>query len=283
MPMPFDQVNSDPEKACENHAADAKCVPAAVFPSPQSTGSVKAHKKLIENLLFMVLLIFLGTFLTIQIREGISAQEQLAVSKAKHAEYQAQINDLNTENKRLKDENSLLVEQKDDLTQNVLNEQGYSELAASLNEIRKLAGLTEVDGAGVTISLNDSTITDTSDSSQSSLIHSQDVQYIVDLLKASGAKAIAINGERIVCTTNISCTGPTIRVNNSRYPVPFVVTAVCDSDKTYDILQNDLHIISRISEGVEISLSKNNTLTIPAFSDTAVIDSFSTELEVVNP
>jgi len=283
MPMSFDQKRNDPERPSENHAAEAEYIPAAVFSSPQSTGAAKKHKALIENLLFMVLLMFLGIFLTIQIREGISAQEQLAASKAKHAQYQTQLDTLNTENTRLKEENTLLVEQKDELTQNVLNEQGYSELAAALNEIRELAGLTEIDGAGITVSLNDSAITDTSDINQSILIHSQDVQYIVDLLKAAGAKAIAINGERIVCTTNISCTGPTIRVNNSRYPVPFVVTAVCDPAKTYDILQNDLRIISRIAEGVEISISKNDAISIPAFSDTAVIDSLSTELEVVNP
>lgn len=243
----------------------------------------KSKKKLIENVLLMFLALLLGTFLTIQIREGISAQEQLFVSNQKHAAYLQQLDDLQKENIRLKEENSLLVVEKDQLTENVLSEQGYSELAASLAEIRALAGLTEVTGSGITVTLSDSTITDTADMNQSSLIHSQDVQYFVDVLKAAGAKAIAINGERIVCTTNISCTGPTIRVNNSRYPVPFVITAVCDSSAAYDILQNDSHIIFRISEGVEIAVEKSESLVIPAFSDSTVIDSLMNELEVVNP
>jgi len=190
---------------------------------------------------------------------------------------------LKSENDKLKEQNIFLASQKDALTESVLNEQGYSELAESVAKIRGLAGLTIVEGAGVTITLSDSTITDTTDVNQSSLIHSQDVQYFVDLLKAAGAKAIAINGERIVCTTSIICTGPTIRVNNSRYPVPFVITAVCDPNATYDILQNDSHTLFRLSEGVEIAFNKNDLISIPAFSDLTVIDALRKELEVESP
>jgi len=250
---------------------------------PSKPADAKVKKKHVENLLFMVLLLLFGIFLMIQIREGISMQEQLSSARIKHDAYLLQLDDLKTENDRLKEQNTLLALQKDTLTESVLNEQGYSELAESLAGIRELAGLTVVDGPGVTITLSDSTITDTADLNQSSLIHSQDVQYFVDLLKAAGAKAIAINGERIVCTTNIICTGPTIRVNNSRYPVPFVITAVCDPDSTYDILQNDSHVIFRKSEGVEIAFEKKDKLSIPAFSDLTVIDTLSKELEVINP
>lgn len=247
------------------------------------TSRPKAHSRLAENLLYMVLFLMLGTFLSMQIREGISVQEQITSSKARHAAYQQQLDDLVSENIRLKEQSITLAGQKDQLTENVLNEQGYSELAASLAEIRELAGLTVVEGGGVTITLSDSTITDTSDMNQSSLIHSQDVQYFVDLLKASGAKALAINGERIVCTTSISCTGPTIRVNNSRYPVPFIITAVCDPAATYDILKNDKYIAFRISEGVEIAFSQNAAISIPAFSDNAAVESLSEELGVKDP
>jgi len=245
--------------------------------------NAKVKKRHVESLLFMILLLLFGFFLMIQIREGISIQEQLSSSKQKHDAYLLQLDDLKSENDKLTEQNTLLASQKDALTESVLNEQGYSELAESLAGIRELAGLTEVDGPGVTITLSDSTIIDTTDINQSSLIHSQDVQYFVDLLKASGAKAIAINGERIVCTTSIICTGPTIRVNNSRYPVPFVITAVCDPNTTYDILQNDPHVIFRISEGVEIAFGKNDILSIPAFTDLTVIDALSNELDVISP
>ena len=280
--MSFDRAENDPVKE-SGDPKSASAAPLTPADSTLHTGNTKIIKRHVENLLFMVLLLLFGTFLMIQIREGISMQEQRSSAKEKHEAYLLQLDDLKSENDKLKEQNTLLAAQKDALTESVLNEQGYSELAETLAGIRKLAGLTIVDGAGVTVTLSDSTITDMTDVNQSSLIHSQDVQYFVDLLKSAGAKAIAINGERIVCTTSIICTGPTIRVNNSRYPVPFVITAVCDPDTTYDILQNDPHIIFRISEGVEIAFKKNDSISIPAFSDVTVIDSLSKELEVVNP
>ena len=250
--------------------------------SGKDSANPRFQGRLVESILFTVLLLSLGFFLSIQIREGINLQAQLSSSKEKQSAYMQQLADLKSSNVKLKEENTKLAEQKNTMTENVLNEQGYSELAASLTKTRELAGLTEVSGTGITITLNDSNITDTANVSQTSLIHSQDVEYIVDLLKSSGAKAIAINGERIVCSTSIICTGPTIRVNNSRYPVPFVITAICDSNTTYDILQNDSHILFRKSEGIEINFAKKAELTIPAFSDSTVIDSISKELEVIN-
>ena len=216
------------------------------------------------------------------IRESISLQQQLTAAKQNYSAYQQQLANLQTENENLKAENQALGVQKDQLTEDVLNEQGYSELALSLADTRRLAGLTDVEGAGVSITLSDSTITDTSDVNQTSLIHSQDVQYVVDMLKAAGAEAIAINGERIVCTSVIICTGPTIRINNSRYPVPFVITAVCDPDTAYSLLQNDAYIAYRKSNKCEISVSKKDDLVIPAFSNSSVVDTLYEALEVVS-
>jgi uncharacterized protein YlxW (UPF0749 family) len=280
--MSFDRSGNVPLKA-SGDLETAAAVPSAPVDSSLHSGKIETKKRFVENLLFMVILLLFGTFLMTQIRDGISMQEQLTSAKEKHAAYLLQLDDLKNENDRLKEQNTLLAAQKNALTESVLNEQGYSELAESLAQIRGLAGFTIVEGAGVTITLSDSTITDTTDINQSSLIHSQDVQYFVDLLKAAGAKAIAINGDRIVCTTSIICTGPTIRVNNSRYPVPFVITAVCDPNTTYDILQNDSHALFRISEGVEIAFKKNDLISIPAFSDLTVIDALSKELEVKSP
>lgn len=276
MPMSFDRAE-------KSHAYVSGQDPASSCDPPKGTGAAKAKSGLVEDLLYMVLILILSLFFTMQIREGISVQKQLISSKEKHMAYQQQLDDLKAENVSLKEQNTTLSVQKDKLTEDVLNEQGYSELATALADIRELAGLTIVEGAGVTITLSDSTITDTSDINQSSLIHSQDVQYFVDLLKSAGAAGIAINGERIVCTTSIICTGPTIRVNNSRYPVPYVITAVCDPNTTYDILQNDAHVIFRISEGVEIAVEKSEVLSIPAFSDSTVVDAISKELEDTNP
>jgi len=233
----------------------------------------------IENMLLSALLLILGIVIMIQIREGISIQQKYTSEKENYTLYQKQLSDLKSENAQLKSDNSVLSEQKDLLTESVLTEQGYPELAVALSDARRLAGLTNITGEGVTVTMNDSSITDSSDINQYSLIHSQDVQYVVDLLKSSGAEAICINGERIVCTTSITCTGPTIRVNNGRYPVPFIISAVCDPESTYDILQSDAYIQYRKTNSVEIDLEIDRNLMIPAYSDLSAVDLLSEELE----
>jgi len=240
---------------------------------PKSSDSLVhvTNHRLTEKLLFSALLLITGVVMMTQIRQGISMQEKFTSANKEFAIYQQQLSDLADQNKQLKTDYQLLAEQKDALTESVLQEQGYSELAISLSDARMLAGLSSVSGEGITITMNDSTITDTTDINQLSLIHSQDVQYVLDLLKSAGAQAIDINGERIVFTTSITCTGPTIRVNNSRYPVPFVISAICDPESTYDILQNDSYLQYRKDSSVEIDFVINRSLTIPAFSDIVII------------
>ena len=227
----------------------------------------------------MVLLIFIGCFITMQIRESISVTEKYSSLKLKYGSYQVQLENLEKQKTDLQAENTQLNEQRDTLANRILNEQGYSELAESLARIKAFACLTSVEGAGITVTLNDSDITGTTDTASLSVIHSQDIQYVVDLLKAAGAKAIAINGERIVGTTVIECTGPTVRVNNSRYPVPFVVTAVCDPNAAADLFAKDAYIAYRISCGVEIDTSQSDSLLIPAFSDTETVDGLYQDLK----
>lgn len=241
-----------------------------------------ADRRLVENVLYMFLFLLFGILLSIQIRDGINMQEQLSSSKTKYSAYQQQLEDLKGQNIRLKEQNVLLIAQKDQLTETVLNEQGYSQLAIDLADTRKLAGLTRIDGPGVIVTLSDSTITDVNDMTQSSLIHAQDIQYIIDILKIAGAKAISVNGDRIISTTSISCAGPTVRVNNSRYPVPFVISSVCEPNSTYDILKNDPNILFRLSEGVEIAIEKSESISVLPFSDNRVIDKLSMELGVEN-
>jgi len=247
---------------------------------PNKTPSEKESKKRrTEGILFMILLLFIGCFTTMQIREGISVAEKYSSLKLKYGSYQVQLEDLKKQKADLQAENTQLNEQRDALANRILNEQGYSEMADSLAKIKSFACLTNVEGPGITVTLNDSDITSANDTSSLNVIHSQDIQYVVDLLKSAGAKAIAINGERIVGTTVIECTGPTVRVNNSRYPVPFVVTAVCDPDSAANLFAEDSYIAYRINCGVEMDVARNDSILIPAFSDFDTVDSYYNDLK----
>jgi uncharacterized protein YlxW (UPF0749 family) len=109
----------------------------------------------------------------------------------------------------------------------------YAEvLAKQLDEAEILAGLSELEGPGIVVTMKDSQIQTGSDSSVDDelyLIHDEDILRVINELRAAGAEALSINDERILATTEIRCAGPTVSVNNSRYAAPFIIRAIGDS------------------------------------------------------
>lgn len=220
----------------------------------------------VPNILGLLVFIAIGIIITGQIISGIRAHSKESRIREKVEAFIDQKNELIIENNILEQSNQELEEMSAGLSDAFLTSYGNSELRDSYLVAMKVAGLTEITGSGIEIKMYDSSDMDT-ETSKSDIVHSQDVRYIVDLLVNSGASAIDINGERIVNTTSILCAGPTIRINDKRYPAPFVIHAVCDPDSTYDILFNDSRIIDRMAENVVIDISKQDVLVIPAFTD----------------
>ncbi len=101
-----------------------------------------------------------------------------------------------------------------------------------LSYLKELVGLNEVKGAGIEILLNDSPLIDrgTLDINSEALIHAADIRDILNLLRASGANAIAINAQRILINTPINCVGNTFLINNSHLLPPIKITAIGDPE-----------------------------------------------------
>ncbi len=112
--------------------------------------------------------------------------------------------------------------------------QGTGEAKALNEELQKvklLAGLTPVKGVGIVLTLQDSKKGPPSNriaERDKYTIHDLDLQQAVNELGASGAEAIAINGQRVIGRTAIRCVGPTIQVNSVPLSPPFQVRAIGD-------------------------------------------------------
>lgn len=103
----------------------------------------------------------------------------------------------------------------------------------SLQEMKVLAGLVEVEGPGIEVILKDSTKKPQEVGSDLNLlnayvIHDYDILRVVNELKVAGAEAIAVNGQRIVANSWIRCIGPVICVNDVKMASPFVIQAIGD-------------------------------------------------------
>jgi uncharacterized protein YlxW (UPF0749 family) len=148
-------------------------------------------------------------------------------------------------------------------------------VADQVNEARFIAGLTEVKGPGIVVTLSDSNHAPAS--SQSSLvpmmpsdyvIHDIDIERILDELKAAGAEAFSVSGERIIANTPILCVGPAIQINGVPLTSPYEILCIGDTSKLAKALDINGGIVDEFdrTDPAMISIRKSQSLVIPAYA-----------------
>ncbi|CAJ1001976.1 MULTISPECIES: DUF881 domain-containing protein [Bacillales] len=146
--------------------------------------------------------------------------------------------------------------------------QRKSEAAAILSELeaaRMMAGVVPVEGPGVVVTMQDSQNAASSADVTNYIVHEQDVRLVVNELRAAGAEAISINGQRLVSNSSIRCVGPTIIVNGIKSAAPFVITAIGDPNTLESALNLPGGVLSTLRDFVQIEVAKKDKVVLPAF------------------
>lgn len=153
------------------------------------------------------------------------------------------------------------------------------ELNDELQRVKVLGGLAEVSGPGVSLMLRDARPpSGRAFDAARYIIHDYDLQMVVNELSASGAEAIAVNGQRITGRSAIRCVGPTILVNFVPLAPPYEVQAIGDPNK----LSTGLNLAGgyldelRSADASMFRLEKRQKLVTPAYTG-------STELAYAHP
>jgi uncharacterized protein YlxW (UPF0749 family) len=147
-------------------------------------------------------------------------------------------------------------------------------LNQDLQETKLFAGLSEVTGPGVTVTLSDSKKDRLIGvDPQSYLIHDRDIRDVVNELRAAGAEAISVNGQRITVSSSIRCAGPIILINQDEMAMPFIVQAIGDPDKLLSALNIRNGVLDQIRTfGSDMAHAEKKTqLRLPAFAGTTHI------------
>jgi uncharacterized protein YlxW (UPF0749 family) len=98
------------------------------------------------------------------------------------------------------------------------------------------------------------------------IVHNEDLLKLVNELRASGAEAIAINDQRLVETTEISCAGPTILVNKTRLVPPFVIRAIGDPETMEAALRLRGGVVEYLQfYRIQVSINKKNEVIVPVY------------------
>ena len=133
--------------------------------------------------------------------------------------------------------------------------------------LRYRAALVPLEGEGVIVRMDDSTKpAKAGENPNLYVIHDEDLLRVVNELRAAGAEAIAINGQRLTGTSEIRCAGPTLSVNNVRSSAPFEIRAIGDKKS----LENALRMRGGVAEtlgvwGIQLDIKASNDVYIPPY------------------
>lgn len=130
------------------------------------------------------------------------------------------------------------------------------------------AGLTNVAGPGVLVTISDSQAPIAKgDNPNLYLIHDEDMLRVVNELRAGGAEAIAVNDERLLGTSELRCSGPTITINGKAHGAPFVVKAIGDPETLSSALTLRGGVVDSLKHwGIQVDIQKVPDLAIPAYT-----------------
>jgi uncharacterized protein YlxW (UPF0749 family) len=145
---------------------------------------------------------------------------------------------------------------------------------AKARAMRGAAGFTPVTGSGITVTLADAPreVRESSDRDlREFVVHQQDIQAVVNAMWDGGARAITIQGQRIISTTGIKCAGNSVELHGIPYPQPYVITAVGDTTALQDRLDSDPYVLGfrRDAADPEVSvgwsMQQEAQVTAPAY------------------
>jgi uncharacterized protein YlxW (UPF0749 family) len=226
-------------------------------------------RKLQHSLVLLVPAVLFGLLVTLQWRTQAERSE-LSVR------YNAPLIDaayaLQNEQNELKTQLAQLRSRLDEIQRNASSQSGAAkELQARLDELKASAGLTPETGDGVVVQLDDArSVSVSARDVDKSICHATDLTDIINTAWKGGAKAIAVNEERIVNSSSVYCVGSTIMVNGTLMSPAFSIAAIGpqnallgafdDPSQLQDIKQR------RDVQGLGFRVSRAGAIHVPAYS-----------------
>lgn len=133
-------------------------------------------------------------------------------------------------------------------------------LRKEIEKANIIAGLTDVKGAGIiiTISINDTDL---------GWVSVNDILEVINGLRAAEANAVCVNEERVIAMTEISEIGNYIMINGLPMDAdkPFVIKAIFEKQKRDDSIKMLGSILTKLEKGgfLNVKVEKDDDIIIP--------------------
>ncbi len=143
-------------------------------------------------------------------------------------------------------------------------------LKEDLTRAETAAGLTDVSGNGIIVTISDGAKQmsgNYANDSDYGIVHDSYILTILNELRSAGAEAISINDERILATSEIRCAGPTISINNVKKAAPFEIKVIGDPDTLENALRMPYGAVDQAGYyGIDVTIKKSNKLVVKKYA-----------------
>ena len=166
---------------------------------------------------------------------------------------------LRSRNETIDDYESIL--QNSDETSKVLDKE--------LNELEKLIGITNVEGDGIVVTLEDN------DNGQ---VTATVLLNLVNELKYAGGEAISINGIRIVNMTDIVDVNYIVQIEGQKISSPYTVKCIGDQNFLLNTLNSkDGYVQTYTDSGITIKIEAQNNIEINKYNGSNIDIKYSND------
>jgi len=155
------------------------------------------------------------------------------------------------------------------------SESKESAVIKSLNDdiqkFRVVAGLEDVEGQGVQVTIEDPLkAIEYSEENGSVIMYNYDLLLsMLNILNAAGAEAVSVNNQRVIAMTEIHLAGNNLNINNVPTAPPFVIKAIGNSDTLEAALNIRYGIVWEMRENykLQVNIKKFDKIIIEKYKD----------------
>lgn len=147
------------------------------------------------------------------------------------------------------------------------------EIQDELNNAKVLTGISDVEGQGIVITVEDGTdklngVEIKNQDDKSKILHNEDMLNMLNELKIAGAEAISINGQRLLSSSEVECEGPFLGINGVQVPSPYNIYVIGNKEKLYDYVNGDSSYFSLLLNvrGISITVNKQDDVKIAGYT-----------------
>lgn len=143
------------------------------------------------------------------------------------------------------------------------------DVQAHIDELRASAGLTEARGEGIVVTI-DALRPLGAKEPERQVCLAPDLTDVVNVAWMAGARAVAINSERVVAASSVYCVGATIVVNGSIVAAPFAVSAVGSAPSLLAAIDDPAQLVDlkrrRDQLAVDMRVTRSPLVTVAPYA-----------------